>query len=167
MPPVRAWAGQFDPDLQADLVISVKQEPPGAFPLDDSGYPIYDSLALSGGGSSGAFGAGILNGWCDAGTRPNSKVVTGISTGAIDAPQRQALYESDLASETRNECPAHTIGAVPREREQPTIQRSFGRQTSPQQGVEHIMMGEHDHLAFQWPIDVVAPQHITRAHMEV
>ena len=86
MPQVRAWAGQLDPDLQADLVVSVKQETPGDFPLDDSGYPIYDSLALSGGGSSGAFGAGILNGWSDAGNRPNFKVVTGISTGALIAP---------------------------------------------------------------------------------
>jgi hypothetical protein len=86
MPKVRAWAGQLDPDFQADLVISVKQEPPGAFPLDDSGYPVYDGLALSGGGSSGAFGAGILNGWSDAGTRPKFKVVTGISTGALIAP---------------------------------------------------------------------------------
>jgi predicted acylesterase/phospholipase RssA len=83
---VRAWAGQLDPDFQADLVVSVKQEPAGTFPLDDSGYPIYHGLALSGGGSSGAFGAGVLNGWTAAGTRPNFKVVTGISTGALIAP---------------------------------------------------------------------------------
>lgn len=86
MPPVRARAGHLDPDFQADLVLSVKQEPPGAFPLDAGGYPVYHALALSGGGSSGAFGAGILNGWTDAGTRPDFKVVTGISTGALIAP---------------------------------------------------------------------------------
>jgi predicted acylesterase/phospholipase RssA len=86
MPPVRARAGHLDPDFQADLVLSVKQEPPGAFPLDASGYPVYHALALSGGGSSGAFGAGILNGWTDSGTRPDFKVVTGISTGALIAP---------------------------------------------------------------------------------
>lgn len=83
---VRAWAGQVDPDFQADLINSVKQEPVGAFPLDDNGRPIYHALALSGGGSSGAFGAGILNGWSKAGTRPDFKVVTGISTGALIAP---------------------------------------------------------------------------------
>ena len=33
MPTVRAWAGQLDPEFQADLIASVKQEPPGAFPL--------------------------------------------------------------------------------------------------------------------------------------
>jgi predicted acylesterase/phospholipase RssA len=86
MPAVRAWAGQIDADFQADLVASIKQERPGDFPLDDSGYPIYDALALSGGGSSGAFGAGILNGWTQAGTRPKFKIVTGISTGALIAP---------------------------------------------------------------------------------
>jgi hypothetical protein len=83
---VRAWAGQLDPYFQADIIASVKQEPAGAFPLDDSGYPIYHGLALSGGGSSGAFGAGVLNGWTTAGTRPDFKVVTGISTGALIAP---------------------------------------------------------------------------------
>ena len=43
-------------------------------------------LALSGGGSKGAFGAGFLNGWTDSGTRPEFKIVTGISTGALIAP---------------------------------------------------------------------------------
>jgi predicted acylesterase/phospholipase RssA len=83
---VRAWGGQLNPDFQADLVTSVQQEPSGAFPLDEDGYPIYHGLALSGGGSNGAFGAGILNGWTNADTRPDFKVVTGISTGALIAP---------------------------------------------------------------------------------
>jgi predicted acylesterase/phospholipase RssA len=42
-------------------------------------------LALSGGGSRGAYGAGVLIGWTDAGTRPEFEVVTGISTGALMA----------------------------------------------------------------------------------
>jgi len=42
-------------------------------------------LALSGGGSHGAYGAGVLIGWTDAGTRPEFDVVTGISTGALTA----------------------------------------------------------------------------------
>jgi hypothetical protein len=83
---VRAWGGQLNPAFQADLVTSIQEEPAGVFPLDDSGYPIYHGLALSGGGSNGAFGAGILNGWTQAGTRPDFKVVTGISTGALIAP---------------------------------------------------------------------------------
>ena len=45
----------------------------------------YYMLALSGGGSRGAFGAGILSGWTAAGNRPEFDVVTGISTGALMA----------------------------------------------------------------------------------
>lgn len=43
-------------------------------------------LALSGGGSDGAFGAGLLAGWTAHGDRPEFDMVTGISTGAIIAP---------------------------------------------------------------------------------
>ncbi|HEY5724199.1 MAG TPA: patatin-like phospholipase family protein [Allosphingosinicella sp.] len=43
-------------------------------------------LAISGGGDEGAFGAGLLTGWTAAGNRPQFKVVTGISTGALSAP---------------------------------------------------------------------------------
>lgn len=43
-------------------------------------------LAISGGGAEGAYGAGILCGWTATGTRPEFKVVTGISTGALTAP---------------------------------------------------------------------------------
>jgi predicted acylesterase/phospholipase RssA len=43
-------------------------------------------LALSGGGDNGAFGAGLLLGWTESGTRPVFNVVTGISAGALIAP---------------------------------------------------------------------------------
>jgi predicted patatin/cPLA2 family phospholipase len=43
-------------------------------------------LALSGGGADGAYGAGVLNGWTAAGTRPKFTVVSGVSTGALIAP---------------------------------------------------------------------------------
>jgi hypothetical protein len=43
-------------------------------------------LAISGGGDKGAFAAGLLNGWTEAGNRPEFKVVTGISTGSLIAP---------------------------------------------------------------------------------
>ena len=43
-------------------------------------------LAISGGGDNGAFGAGLLNGWTASGTRPDFKLVTGVSTGALIAP---------------------------------------------------------------------------------
>ena len=43
-------------------------------------------LAISGGGSNGAFGAGLLTGWSDRGTRPEFAVVTGASAGALISP---------------------------------------------------------------------------------
>ena len=47
--------------------------------------PVY-YLAVSGGGDNGAFGAGLMNGWTEKGTRPEFKMVTGVSTGALIAP---------------------------------------------------------------------------------
>jgi hypothetical protein len=43
-------------------------------------------LAISGGGSNGAYGAGVLVGWTEAGNRPDFDIVTGVSTGALTAP---------------------------------------------------------------------------------
>ncbi len=43
-------------------------------------------LALSGGASNGTFGAGLLAGWSEAGTRPRFHIVTGVSIGALAAP---------------------------------------------------------------------------------
>jgi hypothetical protein len=57
-------------------------------------------LAVSGGGDNGAFGAGLLNGWTKAGTRPEFKLVTGVSTGAIIAPF--AFLGSEYDSRTKN-----------------------------------------------------------------
>lgn len=54
--------------------------------LERNLMPAYHSmLALSGGGLYGAFGAGVLKGWWERG-RPKFDVVTGISTGALQAP---------------------------------------------------------------------------------
>ena len=59
----------------------VPPHPGTAGPLPPAAY-----LAISGGGDNGAFGAGLLNGWTKAGTRPQFKLVTGVSTGALIAP---------------------------------------------------------------------------------
>ena len=78
---------------------------------DDDGTPLgdplpsrqvgkrHDVLLLSGGGSLGAFGAGVLVGWSQAGTRPQFDVVTGISTGALMATLAflGPAYDADLA----------------------------------------------------------------------
>jgi predicted patatin/cPLA2 family phospholipase len=48
--------------------------------------PPVSYLAVSGGGDNGAFGAGLMNGWTETGTRPEFKMVTGVSPGALIAP---------------------------------------------------------------------------------
>jgi predicted acylesterase/phospholipase RssA len=63
-----------DRELRAARIHAARDLPPARF------------LALSGGADDGAFGAGLLNGWSAAGTRPEFKLVTGISTGALIAP---------------------------------------------------------------------------------
>ncbi len=56
-------------------------------PVDRVGYEDSDQtlniLALSSGGAWGAFGAGVLTGWSESGTRPEFDIVTGVSTGAL------------------------------------------------------------------------------------
>jgi len=78
----------FDTDaLRRDAIDSFYRE---AAYLKTSGHkgplPPAVFLAISGGGDNGAFGAGLLNGWTTAGNRPEFKLVTGISTGALTAP---------------------------------------------------------------------------------
>jgi len=55
-------------------------------------------LALSGGGDKGAYSAGFLNGWTQAGARPEFKLVSGVSTGALIAPFAflGPAYDKDL-----------------------------------------------------------------------
>ena len=57
-------------------------------------------LALSGGGDKGAFSAGFLNGWTKEGSRPEFKLVTGVSTGALIAPFAflGPAYDKDLTA---------------------------------------------------------------------
>jgi hypothetical protein len=52
----------------------------------DAPVPPVQLLAVSGGGEDGAFGAGLLCGWSDEGSRPVFELVTGVSTGALTAP---------------------------------------------------------------------------------
>lgn len=86
MPIVRAWAGRPSAAMEADLHRSFEQQRPGDFPPGADGIARYPHLALSGGGSQGAFGAGFLKGWSHTGRRPTFKIVTGVSTGALMAP---------------------------------------------------------------------------------
>jgi hypothetical protein len=51
-----------------------------------SAHEPFTILSLSGGGANGAYGAGVIVGWTQTGTRPKFSVVTGVSTGALAAP---------------------------------------------------------------------------------
>jgi predicted acylesterase/phospholipase RssA len=85
IPFARAWGDEVPPDLKERLAKTKKQikesDPDAKWQKID-----YIALALSGGGANGAFGAGLLVGWTDAGDRPEFNIVTGISTGALIAP---------------------------------------------------------------------------------
>jgi Patatin-like phospholipase len=69
-----------------DLRDAYRNEAPDNYVIEPDGQPVYNYLAVSGGGSAGAFGAGILNGWTKEGSRPKFKIVTGVSTGSLIAP---------------------------------------------------------------------------------
>ncbi|HEY0661261.1 MAG TPA: patatin-like phospholipase family protein [Lysobacter sp.] len=86
MPGVRAPAGRPSAAMAEDFLQSLRDESPADFPPDADGVTRYAYLALSGGGAYGAFGAGFLKGWSATGTRPQFKIVTGVSTGALMAP---------------------------------------------------------------------------------
>jgi hypothetical protein len=83
--PVRFWGDQLPPNTDA-LVKEKWAQTRVMRPEFTRGRPVVNFLALSGGGSDGAFGAGVLGGWTAAGTRPEFDVVTGVSTGALTAP---------------------------------------------------------------------------------
>jgi len=70
--------------VKVSLGSALKQK---AYRYGDSNTTVpYDILVLSGGGSRGAFGAGLISGWNMRGDMPKFDVITGISTGSIMAP---------------------------------------------------------------------------------
>jgi len=84
---IRFWGDSIDGE-NADQIIALRRESFRRIYADEiaRGETVeHKSLALSGGGPDGAFGAGFLAGWTETGTRPEFDVVTGVSTGAIIA----------------------------------------------------------------------------------
>jgi Patatin-like phospholipase len=84
---VRYWGDRAPTNidaLAAEKWAQVKASRPSL--LKNGARPRIDFLAVSGGGSDGAFGAGLLVGWTARGDRPEFDIVTGISTGALTAP---------------------------------------------------------------------------------
>jgi predicted patatin/cPLA2 family phospholipase len=84
--PIRIW-GDERGGVTEQEVIALRKQRAAAARTDHSIDPKnVNALTISGGGSSGAFGAGILTGWTAHGDRPKFDIVTGISTGALIAP---------------------------------------------------------------------------------
>lgn len=87
--PLRMVSGLVAPTIDPRIRAGDEQklaEVTRAFTAQLSSARDTNVLALSGGGANGAYGAGVLVGWTQAGTRPRFDIVTGISTGALAAP---------------------------------------------------------------------------------
>jgi hypothetical protein len=79
IPNARVWS-----DDRADALLARSKSDVRAVAAGRDGA--INVLAISGGGSNGAYGAGLLSGWSDRGTRPEFTVVTGASAGALISP---------------------------------------------------------------------------------
>jgi hypothetical protein len=89
IPNARFWGDTQVDALRAEVFAALDREARHlglASGRDLRRLPQAHLLALSGGSDSGAFGAGVLVGWSETGTRPEFKLVTGVSTGALSAP---------------------------------------------------------------------------------
>ena len=84
VPILSADAGA-DTSLSESLISSLRTKFEKARAENSTGKIPYRALSLSGGGSRGAYGAGVMSGWTVRGDRPQFDVVTGISTGALMA----------------------------------------------------------------------------------
>ena len=83
---IRFWGDAPARDIQAIMMAGEpKAEARLAFAAEKR-PSVANLLAISGGAEDGAFGAGLLVGWSDAGTRPVFDLVTGVSSGALIAP---------------------------------------------------------------------------------
>jgi len=74
----------LNPERLVDHIAGKAASEKGVIPVLEAwrGHAL-NILELSGGGQYGAFGAGLLKGWTESGTRPEFDVVTGVSTGAL------------------------------------------------------------------------------------
>src|SRR5271168_3511067 len=84
---VRTWGDALSPEFVNDFTTSREQTIAYYRAHPEESHPAHiDILTLSGGGERGAFGAGLLCGWTQRGDRPEFRLVTGVSTGALIAP---------------------------------------------------------------------------------
>jgi hypothetical protein len=83
--PLLAADGEFDQSFTDSFIQALQAKRDAQRQGGGTGKIPYRALTLSGGGSRGAYGAGVLSGWTVRGDRPQFDVVTGISTGALMA----------------------------------------------------------------------------------
>jgi predicted acylesterase/phospholipase RssA len=81
----RQSAGDYVPVLDVKVIESITGQSSVVVPASGKAAAPFNVLVLSGGGAYGAYSAGVVAGWSQAGTRPNFDVVTGVSTGALVA----------------------------------------------------------------------------------
>ncbi|MBF0255174.1 MAG: patatin-like phospholipase family protein [Gammaproteobacteria bacterium] len=83
IPQARQWGDEVPANFQAWL-----KQPEAKLRQQQGGimHRPHNYLVISGGGSNGAFAAGLLVGWTARGNRPEFQIVTGTSTGALAAP---------------------------------------------------------------------------------
>jgi predicted patatin/cPLA2 family phospholipase len=82
---IRFWGDASARDIQAIMMADAPKAETKSLGVVRH-QPVSNLLAISGGAEDGAFGAGLLVGWGDAGTRPVFDLVTGVSSGALIAP---------------------------------------------------------------------------------
>ena len=70
--PILSARNATDTSLSDSLISSMRVKFEKARAENKTGKIPYRALALSGGGSRGAYGAGVLSGWTARGDRPNS-----------------------------------------------------------------------------------------------
>lgn len=86
-PAIRTWGDALNPAFMEEVMRAAAREPAARAARGEKGpLPTACYLGISGGGANGAYGAGVLCGWSTTGKRPEFKLVTGISTGALTAP---------------------------------------------------------------------------------
>ena len=83
---IRFWGDAPAGDIQAIMMEDAPRAEMRSPRGPERHPPVSNLLAISGGAEDGAFGAGLLVGWSDAGTRPAFDLVTGVSSGALIAP---------------------------------------------------------------------------------
>ena len=83
---IRFWGDASARDIHAIMMADAPQAEMLMSFAAERHRPVANLLAISGGAEDGAFGAGLLVGWSDTGTRPVFDLVTGVSSGALIAP---------------------------------------------------------------------------------